>query len=173
MPDLTGIPALDLLIGLSFIYLLLSLLCSAIQEAIAGIFKLRAKNLEKGLHNMLAGETDGSNIGDDALSKRIWTNPLIQSLFKGDRKPSYIAPRTFALALPDTIDPDAGKPTIGPPAPGKSVPTLTQKPPNDVIAELRQTVDSLPEPAKGAPLPLIDEARGDIDRIRRNIEDWF
>jgi hypothetical protein len=174
MPDLTGIPALDLLIGLAFIYLLLSLLCSAIQETIAGVLKLRAKNLEKGLHNMLAGETDGDKLGEDALSKLIWANPLMKSLFKGTRKPSYVAPRTFALALLDTIAPDASKPTVGPPAPGKSIPTVTQKPPHDVIAELRQAVaDNVPEPAKGALLPLIDEARGDIDRVRHNVEDWF
>src|SRR5262245_25454267 len=54
MPNLTGLPALDVAIGLSFMFLLLSLLASAVQELLANLFALRAKTLEKGLRNMLA-----------------------------------------------------------------------------------------------------------------------
>ena len=35
MPDLTGFPALDVAIGLAFLFFLLSTICSAISEAIA------------------------------------------------------------------------------------------------------------------------------------------
>lgn len=179
MLNLTGIPSLDLLIGLAFIYLLLSLLCSAIQESIAGILNLRAKVLEKGIRNMLTGSTARPEGGEEGLVTGIWTHRLMQSLFKdklvlgGKRKPSYIPPRTFALALFDTIDPEAAQPTIGPPAPGKTVPTVTPKSSHDVLAALRASVSDLPPAASGALLPLIDEARGDIDRARHNVEDWF
>jgi hypothetical protein len=172
MPDLTGIPALDLLIGLSFIYLLLSLLCSAAQEAIAGVFQLRAKKLEEGLRNMLEGTTDKPD-DPNALSNKLWTKPLLSALFKGTRKPSYIPPRMFALALLDTVNPDAAKPTVAPAPSDGSAPAVTHKPSQDVLAELRQSADNLPEPARTSLLNLIDEARGDIDRIRHNIEDWF
>ena len=57
MPDLTGIPALDLAIGMSFVFLMLSLLASAVQEWIASLLALRSATLEKGLRSMLA--TDG------------------------------------------------------------------------------------------------------------------
>src|SRR3954469_2633483 len=175
MPNLTGLPALDLLIGLSFIYLLLSLLCSAIQEAIAGIFNLRARKLEEGIRNMLAGTTAPTA----GLATTIWNHRLMRSLYrttlfrKKDRKPSYVPPRAFALALLDTIAPEATQPTVGPPAPGKTVPTVTPKEQHDVLSALREKVSDLPDPAKNALLPLIDEARGDIDRARHNIEDWF
>jgi hypothetical protein len=172
MPDLTGIPALDLLIGLSFIYLLLSLLCSAIQETIAGVFKLRAKNLEQGLRNMLDGCPDKSD-DVNALANRIWSQPLMKTLFKGKRKPSYVPPRAFALSLLDTINPDAAKPTVGAAPAGGSVPTVAHKSSQDVLAALRQSATGLPQPAQGAVVRLIDEARGDIDRARHNIEDWF
>jgi hypothetical protein len=61
VPDLTGNTALDVAIGLAFVYLLFSILCSAVQEAIAGIFDMRAATLEKGLANLL--EDDGGKSG--------------------------------------------------------------------------------------------------------------
>jgi hypothetical protein len=57
LTDVTGIPALDVAIGLSFIFLLLSLLASTLQEFIADLLSLRAKTLEQGLRNMLADST--------------------------------------------------------------------------------------------------------------------
>lgn len=53
MPNLTGNTALDVAIGLAFVYLLFSILCAAVQEAIAGILDMRAATLERGLRNLL------------------------------------------------------------------------------------------------------------------------
>jgi hypothetical protein len=53
MPDLTGFPALDVAIGLAFLFFLLSTACSAINEAIAALLGWRAKTLEDGLARML------------------------------------------------------------------------------------------------------------------------
>ena len=143
MPDLTGLPALDVAIGLGFIYLVLSLLAAAVQEAIAGVLALRAATLEKGLRNML--EKD-SALPPDAtpqtaeiaparnLVDELYGNPLIAALYKqswwplkgssrprtneppsptNSRKPSYISPRSFALALVDTLAPNALAPQDG------------------------------------------------------------
>src|SRR3954452_24236432 len=92
MPDLTGIPALDLLIGLSFIFLLLSLFCSVIQEWIAGMLALRANMLEKGLRNMLDdhgrnGPPPAPAAGEptDPLAVQVLDNPLIRTLYKDTR----------------------------------------------------------------------------------------
>lgn len=38
MIDLAGLPVLDVAIGLAFLYFLLSIVCSSIQEIIAGLF---------------------------------------------------------------------------------------------------------------------------------------
>ena len=90
--DLTGLPALDFAIGLSFVFLLLSVFASAIQEYIAGILNLRAKTLEKGLANMLeafpeeaeqAGEPAAVNDEASAapitdLKTRLYEHPLIR-----------------------------------------------------------------------------------------------
>lgn len=47
MPDLTGLPALDMAIGLAFIFLLLSLLATAVQEQIAAVLALRGNTLAR------------------------------------------------------------------------------------------------------------------------------
>ena len=188
MPDLTGIPALDLLIGLSFIFLLLSLFCSAIQEAIAGLLAMRAKTLEQGLRNMLEDHVPGQAppppAPNDAgpLQVQVLDNPLIRTLYRDSRiglrkslvfigkvenkAPSYMAPRAFALALVDTLAP--GLQTTG--ANGEPLHS------RDVVKALRERVaglEWLPGNTKSALLRLIDDARGDIDRVRQNVEAWF
>ncbi|MEE8264015.1 MAG: hypothetical protein V3R40_02025 [Gammaproteobacteria bacterium] len=40
-----GLQALDIALGLIVVYLILSLICTAANELIAGLFKLRARNL--------------------------------------------------------------------------------------------------------------------------------
>lgn len=171
MPDLTGLPALDLAIGLSFIFLLLSLLASAVQEAIAAVLALRAKTLEKGLRNMLAGSPD---VASDEVAK-LYRHPLIRSLYKagfgpfgksdGLRLPSYIPPRGFALALVDTVAPDLTHTDER----GKA------RDSHDVIADLRTSLEAaaLPPDVKAAVLKLLDRARGDIDAFRTSLEEWF
>jgi hypothetical protein len=193
VPDLTGLPALDLAIGLAFIYLLLSLLASAVQEVIAGWLAMRAATLEKGLRNML--ETDSGlppgaaslPPGPDApaqnLVDNLYAHPLIRSMYKqswwplhrrgrgegtawaNGRLPSYIAPRSFALALFDTLAPNASSPDED----GK-VPES-----HDVIATVRGELVTMNIPAgvKHRLVTILDDARGDIDSFRQGLEAWF
>jgi hypothetical protein len=102
----SSFPYLDLAIGISFIYLLMALVCSTLNESIAGVVNSRGKTLEKGILSLLH---------DPALKARFYAHPLIQGIQEeNDRLPSYIASNKFALALMDTLtgpaaanDPDA------------------------------------------------------------------
>jgi hypothetical protein len=97
---------LDLAIGICFIYLLMALVCSTLNETIAGVINSRGKTLEKGIVSLLH---------DPALKAKFYAHPLIQGIQEeNDRLPSYIASNKFALALMDTLtgpaaatDPDA------------------------------------------------------------------
>lgn len=53
MSDLTGLPALDVLIGLSFIYFLLSLVTSSLTEGLSALFNIRWKTLRRGLREVV------------------------------------------------------------------------------------------------------------------------
>ena len=153
-----GSPILDVAIGMVFVYLLLSLLCSAANEAIEARLKNRAKSLELGIRNLL---------GDKGLADKLYEHDLISGLFSDKQgKPSYIPSRTFALALLNTVFPDGT-----PPASDKA------GEPNQ-LASFRETVSKLPAsdaaaPIKKALLALIDDAQGDINKLRANIENWY
>src|SRR4051794_10657214 len=77
MLNLTGVPALDLAIGLGFIFFLLATLAATIQEFIAGIFGLRARTLEAGLRSML----EDPNVGW-AYVDQFYNHPLVKSLYR-------------------------------------------------------------------------------------------
>ena len=50
--NISGDAVLDVFIGLAFLYFLVSIVCSAINEGIASAFNLRARDLEKGIRNL-------------------------------------------------------------------------------------------------------------------------
>ncbi|SNR76908.1 hypothetical protein [Puniceibacterium sediminis] len=90
---------LDLTIGLIFIYLVLSLLCTSANEAIAGLLRLRARILFSEVSRMI--EVDDVNAA-------FWSSGLVRSLghsigipdsTKGNRAPSYMESNTFSIAL--------------------------------------------------------------------------
>lgn len=72
---------LDIALGLIFIYLILSLLASEIQELIATILQWRAVHLKKSIEIFLAGDVKNSEAKDiiDMVNK-IYSNPLIKSI---------------------------------------------------------------------------------------------
>jgi hypothetical protein len=53
VPDLTGIPGLDVAIGLGFLYYLLSTVLAAANEGIANVLGWRAKTLEDAIRNLV------------------------------------------------------------------------------------------------------------------------
>ncbi|MGL6282594.1 MAG: hypothetical protein ACRC2J_09335, partial [Microcoleaceae cyanobacterium] len=75
----------EILIGLTFIYLILSLLASEIQELIATLLQWRASHLKKSIESLIAGETDLSRDTEQLekvrkLSNLVYQNPLIKNL---------------------------------------------------------------------------------------------
>jgi hypothetical protein len=91
-----GLEILDVVIGLFFGYLVLSLAVTAANEVGAAWFGRRAWMLRKGIRNLL---------DDDELARRFYDHPLIRSLQQSQRGPSYIPSRTFAMVLLDTMAP--------------------------------------------------------------------
>src|SRR5215472_15878434 len=91
-----GLPILEVAIGLCFIYLLLSLICSTVNEAIAGITGRRGEMLAQAISNLL---------GEANLRDKLYAHPLIKSLSQSATKvrPSYIPASKFSLALLDVL----------------------------------------------------------------------
>jgi hypothetical protein len=99
-----GSSILEVAIGMIFVYLFLSLICSAINEKIASLINKRGKNLFEGVKNLL---NDPKFTG---LAQQLYTHGLVDGFSqeatnpaKPNRLPSYIPSNTFALALLDII----------------------------------------------------------------------
>lgn len=103
MPDLTDYPVIDVAIGLIVMFIMLSIVCSAIQEAIATFTNMRAKFLEKGLREMLDAQTatkvDEALPGDAKKASKIKTGDLTKTR-------SYVDSRQFSLVLLDALIPE-------------------------------------------------------------------
>jgi hypothetical protein len=144
-----GSTILEVAIGMVFVYLLLSLICSAVGEFIETLLKRRYKDLKKGITTLLH---------DPGLVERLYGHPLVQALGK---TPSYIPSRTFSLALWN-IATTAGQV-------GAEAAAVTRD-----LRQIRSTVAALPQrEVRQALLTLIDEAGNDLDRARENIERWY
>jgi len=79
---------IDIIIGLVFIYLTLSLLASEIQELIATVLQWRAEHLKKSIEMLISGGSEGAKdpmelqrIGQ--LADAIYANPIIKGLNQG------------------------------------------------------------------------------------------
>ena len=99
-----GSAILDVAIGLFMIYLMLSLVCTAVNESIASITRQRGKHLLEGVKNLL---NDPDLTG---LAKQIYNHGLVDGLSrnaadpnKQNRPPSYMPAGTFSLALLDIL----------------------------------------------------------------------
>ena len=101
---------LDVAIGVFFIYLILSLLASGIQELIATVLEWRAKQLKEAIQ-ILLGDSEANDLSAkqaQTIANDLWKHPLIQSL--NQRKisrssfgPSYIPSKMFAAALLEVL----------------------------------------------------------------------
>jgi hypothetical protein len=99
-----GSSILEAAIALIFVYLLLSLMCTALNEGIASLIQQRGKNLFEGIKNLLNDPTF------TGLAQQIYNHGLIGGISqnaanpsKPTRLPSYMSAENFSLALLDIL----------------------------------------------------------------------
>lgn len=156
-------PLLQVVIGLIFVYLLMSMLCSGINELLAQKFSRRGNFLKLGLHNVLS---------DRWMYLRLVNHPLIATLYREQagkrlRHPSYIPSGNFALALIEVVRLKAKQlgVDVAPDKKGRwSVPDLKK------AASACESYGYYVGTALG---PLLDGANGNFDRAMANIEGWY
>ena len=173
---------LEVAIGMVFLFLLMSLICTAVKEWIEALLKWRAMDLERAMRTLL-DDPDGT------ATQALYTHPIIYSLFQGSydaaqlrrswltmgtgadkhmrlgarrNLPSYIPTAHFATAFIDLV---ARGPVQGAGAAAPSGP-LT-------IDLLRQQAAQLPGHLGRTVIAGIDYAGGDIAKVRKAVEQWF
>jgi hypothetical protein len=94
---------LDVAIGLIFVYLLLSIICTAVNEWLAGVTGSRSKLLKKGLIQLLNNQPTKNDSSPDALIKAFYKHPLIKGMTKPGKEPTYLSARIFAAVVTDVL----------------------------------------------------------------------
>ena len=90
-------PVIDIAIGLSFLYFLLALISSSLNEIIHTWLRTRSKELKFAIMNFL--DRDWDKIGNEIIE-----SPYVRFLRKDpDKFPSYIPSRSFAQSIIDVI----------------------------------------------------------------------
>jgi len=140
-----GSQILEVVIGLVFVYLILSLICSAVNEWIASRLKMRAKCLEKAIKNLLC---DPNNAG---VEKLFYNHRLIRGLMDGDKLPSYIPSNTFASVLLDIIEKV----------------TTTSGDEKNILSDLKDSK------LKDVLINFSHAAKNNLAQARADIEAWF
>jgi len=165
--------ALEVAIGLTFVFLLVSLAMTAVVEFIESLLRTRGRGLHDGLVEML-GDPKKLESGLSA-ARAIYDHPLVQGLFigrfeaalKNRRLPSYIPSRSFALALIDQVL--AGRINAARSASIASVPG--HAPIGEQLALAAERIDN--EQLRRAVLLAVQVGGNDLERVSRHIEQWF
>jgi hypothetical protein len=178
-------PALDVAIGLIFVFFLLAIVCSGINEAIASLARWRAQDLERGFWELLQDPKQGS-----AALEKLKAHPLIQPMLNPKNKPmlnsenkdgaaaspplkdgrpktsrktdfpSYIPSRTFATALLGLEQ--------------EAVSVAKDVDVKEALRKVDQSIKAIPsERVQQALTSLLHSAQGDAVAFRRNVEEWY
>ena len=164
-----GSHVLETFAGLAFIYLLLCVFASTINEWVAAVLSSRAKALERALRNLLAEDVSPVPAGaapnpasGQGVATALLGHSLIQNLCAPNllgtaiTSPAYLSAKSFSSALFDLLQPRETKETT---------PTF---------ASLRSSIVAMSnQDLKKALLPLIDKAAGNLEQARKNVEDWY
>ncbi len=166
----------DVAIGIAFIYLFFSLICSVVNEGFAAFLSLRAKNLVAGISSLFS---DSKTADGKQFVQAIYEHGLVRGLFKDlpvaagaltnisaelanaaqrlkkVSLPSYIPAGTFTTALMDAIAP-----------PNATVPRS--------LDDVRRGIMALPDSlTKQALLSLLASTQGELPEFQAKIEDWY
>ncbi|NUO83762.1 hypothetical protein HUU05_27110 [candidate division KSB1 bacterium] len=141
-----GSVILEVGLGLILVYLLLGLICTAVNELLAQVFRLRAQTLAEGIRNILADpEAQG-------LAKLFYEHPLIKAFYRDGDRPSYIPSQAFAMTVMDLVTKDHS----------------TQ------FDKLEAGVNGLGnEKIKSVLRVFLGRAEGKVENVQEHLEQWF
>jgi hypothetical protein len=172
-------PAVGVVIGLIFTFLIVSLVASAIKETIAAVFQWRGTYLQHGIKVLLSSEvgaafswggpvcwivahftridlTRGRSVvtkASDAADRlsAVLSHPLLKGT--PTKLPSYVPARDFATAMLDMLRDGSANP---------------------VFSQVERSVATLPDgDIKRILSAFLQDAAGDLDKFRTRIETWF
>ncbi len=158
----------DIALGLILFFLILSLVCSAVQEWFASAVGLRSRNLRKGIENLIGAD----------IAKSLYSHGQFKSLYKktgwlgslkkvwggGGVGPSYVEPKRFANILIDVIDRSGAQQDGG----------VRRDAVAKTFDEIEGSLKAIGQAhIREALLSLLSGAEGEVDKFRDELADWF
>ena len=139
-----GSNVLEIAIGIIFIYLLISLVCTAVNEWIASFLNQRGKNLFEGIGNLLNDPTF------TGLAQLVYSHGLVEGTSqdganpdKPNRLPSYMQPETFALVLMNILRAHGAEPDARLKEPMEAIKAQFSDPGNPAHAAVQTTATAV------------------------------
>ncbi len=181
-------PALDVAVGLIFLYVVLALVCTTINEAISTIVGLRARFLQLGLLNLLSAAPYNTEAGLSTV-RQLYGHPLVQGLIRPGRGPdpsldptrvkkwfrrspypSYLPSRTFVAAITDLAREAPNRLADADPAEAEAAHARIE----NASEGLERSLASIPNAALSeALLALYRSAGREAERFHHALEEWF
>lgn len=160
---MTNLGILDLILGLSFIYFILSVICTSIVEVFAQLRNMRAESLNRWIKDAF-NTKDGGTLGSDIISHK-----LVDGLTMNGRIASFIPPKIFSSVLLDLIQQEYLK--------ALNTPDPIQPFTCDTIQNaLRSDKIKLPADLKRYMLQSIEDchdAQKSLNLLTQRIENWY
>ncbi|MDF9796828.1 hypothetical protein OKW21_002091 [Catalinimonas alkaloidigena] len=144
-----GLEVLEVVIGLIFVYLLLSLLATTLNEMVMKWLYSRGTNLKIALQTML--NDDGN---EDVLCHKFFEHPLIQKLRRKEKGsfPSYISNQYFSKVILELLYAEEG----------------------GTLDKVKEGIGRLPEgKTKEVLHSFLSEAEGNLEQFKKNLEAWY
>src|SRR5882757_1925723 len=187
-----GSVVLDVAIGMAFVYLLLSLIASVIQEMLAAFMQLRSANLQKGLRSLFSGDSLSAEkdlvdcIYDHGLVRGLYSDPLkdsnkIQSRFRRMMDAVRLTARRLIGITSDKPLTIQANPLLLP----AYIPSRTfalalidvlnadKEQGYRAMSSITKALAEHDNKAAQALLTLAIDARGDVVAFQRNLEQWY
>lgn len=145
---------LEVTIGVVFVYLLLSILCTSANEWVSAMTRRRGEMLRKGIQQLLEKQPIRGGGDEDGLLKAFYEHPLIASLKHDSNHPAYIAPRTFVAVITDIL--------------------TAAKPGSVEFDDFENGAKELPDGnVKKSILALVQRSDKEFERVQLSVEGWF
>ena len=161
---MSGSAIFDLAVGVVFVFLLVSLICTQVGDKISTWLRWRSKDLESGIRKFILNGKESDAFFDNALLRSlvpqntVITRWLMTTPFKGliyqKEIPTKLVAKSFVQILFSAVVPDASGAT-------------------DLKALIEAIKGIKNESLRNKLLPLVTQADEKIDTARKNIENWY
>ena len=168
---MSGFPILDLVVGIIFVYFLLSIISSSLVEIILSALKARAKLLEEWLFKIFdktITQPDGTSL---SLGQAIMDHCSVTVLAKAGNATSYIDAKNFTSALLEKITFEPANPKSVAKDIDEFIASISKT--ASLSTEFQRVLLTYANEAKDSYKALSEKTVSEIELFRGKVENWY